>query len=333
VHQRTREPTLRTFLLSRRAVTLAAAAGGVALFAYALRRAGVDEIVDGVRRVGWGFVPILALAGARFLLRTQCWRLCMPARSRLSFRQAFAAFLAGDAVGNVTPLGMAASEPTKVLLTRHRLATRESVASLAVDNLVYAASVAAVVAVGVMVVLVTVPLPLQWREVAVGLLVGMAVAAVTALWLLGGTWSDSDRPRPRWRERLSSVRQSVLQFSAEHPGRLWIVFGLHLTFHAVAVLEVFLTLRWLLGDGSVSLGQAVVFEALNRVVTVLFKFVPFRVGVDEALSGAMAPLLSVQPAAGVTLALVRKARNVFWTGVGLLLIADPARGAPATDRP
>ena len=107
---------------------------------YAVRRAGVDEIVDGIRKVGWGLLPILALAGVRFLLRACAWRLCMPPHERLSLGQAFSAFLAGDAVGNVTPLGMVASEPTKVFLTRHRLATRESVASLAIDNLLYAAS-------------------------------------------------------------------------------------------------------------------------------------------------------------------------------------------------
>jgi len=318
---------------SRRVLAVAAALGGAALFYYALSRAGVDEIAAGVRRVGWGLLPILALAGARFMLRTQCWRLCMPPASRLRVPQAFAAFLAGDAVGNVTPLGMAASEPVKVFLTRHRLATRESVASLAVDNLVYAASVATVVALGVLVVLITVPLPFEWREAAIVALVGMMAGALIALRLLRGTWSEASGQRPPWRERLASLRQSVLQFSAGHPERLWGVFALHLTFHALAVFEVFLTLRWLLGDGSVTLGQAVVFEALNRVVTVLFKFVPFRVGVDEALSGALAPLLSVQPVAGVTLAVVRKARNLFWTGVGLLFIAYPVRGAPATDRP
>lgn len=314
-------------------ITVAAALGGVALFAYALHRAGVDEILDGVRRVGWGLLPILALAGARFLLRAQCWRLCMPPASRLSLRQAFVAFLAGDAVGNVTPLGMAASEPAKVLLTRHRLATREAVASLTVDNLVYAASVATVVALGVVVMLVTVPLPFAWRETAVIALAGLAVAAVVALWLLRGTWSDASGPRPPWRDRLASLRQSVLHFSAGHPGRLWTVYGLHLVFHSVAVLEVYLTLGWLHDGGSTTLGQAIVFEALNRVVTVLFKFVPFRVGVDEALSGALAPVLSVLPAAGVTLAVLRKARNLFWTGVGLLFIASPGQGAPATDRP
>lgn len=319
--------------VQRRAISVVAALAGFALFAFALRRAGVSEILDGIRRVGWGLLPILGLAGLRFVLRGQCWRLCMAPASRLPFPQAFAAFLAGDAIGNLTPLGMAASEPTKVFLTRHHLATRDSVTSLAVDNLVYAASVIAVVSLGVAIVLVTVPLPFAWQEAAVAGLVAMVVAAAVAARLLRGTWSESSGQRPAWRERLASLRRSVLQSSVVRPRQLWIVFAIHMAFHALAVFEVFLTMRWLLGDGSVTFGQAVIFEALNRAVTVLFKFVPFRVGVDELLSGELAAILSVQPAAGVTLAVVRKVRNLAWTAVGLLLIAVPAREAPATDRP
>jgi hypothetical protein len=104
------------------------------------------------------------------------------------------------------------------------------------------------------------------------------------------------------------------------------VFTLDLLYHAFAVLEVFLTLEWLLGDRSPTLAQAIVFEALNRVLTVAFKFVPFRVGVDEAFTGALAPVLTLNPAAGVTLAVVRKVRNLFWAGVGLIFVAThPAR--------
>src|SRR5262245_26973452 len=117
----------------RHTLTVAAALGGVALFGYAVQRAGVAEIVDGIRKVGWGLLPIIGLAGARFLVRALSWRLCMPPDKRLSLGQAFSAFLAADALGNVTPLGMAASEPTKVFLTRHRLATSEAIASLAID--------------------------------------------------------------------------------------------------------------------------------------------------------------------------------------------------------
>src|SRR6185295_18524629 len=96
---------------------------------------------------------------------------------------------------------------------------------------------------------------------------------------------------------------------------------LDLGFHALAVLEIYATLGWLLGDRSPTISQAIVFEALNRVVTVLFKFVPFRIGIDEVLSGELAPVLAVNPATGVALAVVRKVRNLFWAAVGLALVA------------
>src|SRR5213593_1437432 len=120
---------------SRKAIfTVAAAFAGAALFAYAVRRAGVAEILDSIQRIGWGLSVILALAGARFLVRAQCWRWCLPPGAAFPFHRALAAFLAGDALGNVTPLGLLASEPTKVILTRFHLPTREAVASLFLEN-------------------------------------------------------------------------------------------------------------------------------------------------------------------------------------------------------
>jgi len=297
------------------------ALGGLLLFAYAVRSVGYSPISDGITRVGWGLVPILALGGVRFALRTEAWRLCMRPAARLPFASALAAFLAGDAVGSVTPFGLAASEPTKAFLARHRLATADAVSSLATDNLVYAASALAMVGVGVAVLLATVPLPLQWREWGAAALILLAAAALAGLRLLRGTWSPEQGARPAWRERLAAVRQSVLRFSAANPGRLWQAFALGMAFHVLAVIEVFLTLGWIQPESAPTFSQSVVFEALNRVQMLAFKFVPFRVGVDEALSGALAPALAVPAAVGVTLAIVRKVRNLFWVAVGLVLMA------------
>lgn len=313
----------------RHLLTLAYTIGGAALFTYVVRRAGVAEIIDGVQRVGWGMAAILALAGLRFLVRAACWRLCMPADAPLTYSRAFSAFLAGDAVGSITPLGLLASEPTKVFLTRRHLATRDSLASLATENLIYGASILAMVAVAVGVVLATVPLPAGWRQAMAGALAAAFAAAFLLLRLLRGTWDDRRGLRPRWRARLAELRVAVVGFSAGHAGRLWRAFGLELVFHALGTIEVFLTLQWLLPDRAPTLAQAIVFEGLNRVTTVAFKFVPFRIGVDEALSGAVAPALAVAPAAGVALAVVRKVRNLAWSGVGLAIVAAHPSGAGA----
>jgi Lysylphosphatidylglycerol synthase TM region len=319
-------------------IAIAAALAGAALFAYAVRRAGVADIIEAIQRVGWGLVLILAVAGLRFLVRAECWRWCLPpavgsgfSRTAFPLRRAFAAFLAGDAVGNVTPLGLLASEPTKVLLTRHHLATRDAVASLAVENLVYAGSVMAMVGIGLVVLAVNVEMPRVWKVALIAALAALVAGGIVSLRAMRGTWDPSRGSRPRWRERLASVRDEAFRFSGGHPERLWGVFALDLFFHALAVLEVYVTLQWLLADRSPTLVQAIVFEALNRVITAAFKFVPFRVGIDEASAGALAPILSVNPAAGVALAVVRKVRNLFWAAIGLVLVAaHPAETTKVT---
>ena len=324
----------------QRAFSVVAALGGAALFAYAVERVGVAEIVEAIQRVGWGLVLILALAGIRFLIRAECWRWCLPptvesgvSRIAFPFRRAFAAFLAGDAVGNITPLGLFASEPTKVLLTRHHLATRESVASLAVENLVYAASVIAMIALGAAVLAASVQFAVQWDVVLGVVFVAVGAAGFVALRAMRGTWDSARGARPRWRESLASIRDEAVRFSGGHSERLWRVFALDLAFHALAVLEVYITLQWLLGEQSPTVAQAIVFEALNRVITAAFKFVPFRVGIDEASAGALAPVLSVNPVAGVALAVVRKVRNLFWAAIGLALVATHPASATTSYQP
>jgi hypothetical protein len=293
----------------RQAVLVAAGALlGAVLFAYAVDRVGVGALRDGVQRVGWGLVVILALGGARFAVRAQCWRWCLPPDVRLDFPHAFNAFLAGDAVGSVTPLGLLASEPTKVLLVRHHLATLDSVASLTIENILYGMSVIAMLAFGFTLLIATTAVPRAAWWIAVG---GVA-ASVAVSWLAIVTLRSP---------RFVRLRGELSRFAIDHPGRLAKVFSLQILFHVLAVAETLLTLQWLLGERSPTAVQAVVFETVNRFTTVAFKFVPFRIGVDEAASGGIAPLLAVTAAAGVALAVVRKVRMLFWSAVGLLLIA------------
>lgn len=318
----------------RHVVTAAAAVGGVALFVWAIEQAGVAEVLGGIRRVGWGLVPILVLAGTRFVARAEAWRACMPAARRLTHGRALAAFIAGDALGNVTPLGLFASEPTKAYLIRDDLATRDAVSSLALDNLVYAASIVVMLTAGAIAVVTGARLAIEWTHVVAVSAVTLLAAALLLPRLLRGTWRPADGPRPLWRERLAAGRESVRALVSDPSIRLGRAAAWNLGFHALAVLEIFLTLRWLLGSESPTLVQAMGFEAMNRFITVVAKFVPFRVGVDEASSGALAPILAVQVTTGVTLAVVRKVRVLVWSAAGLLIIAARRfRAASATGRP
>jgi hypothetical protein len=61
-------------------------------------------------------------------------------------------------------------------------------------------------------------------------------------------------------------------------------------------------------------------ESISRVVTIVFKLIPFLVGVDEAGAQFVSETMALGVGVGVTLAIIRKGRILFWTAVGLVLI-------------
>ena len=68
------------------------------------------------------------------------------------------------------------------------------------------------------------------------------------------------------------------------------------------------------------------------VINIVFKFIPFRLGVDEAGTGMLAKALGFTPAIGASLAIVRKARDLFWTAVGVALIVRRGLSLKNLDR-
>ncbi|HZI49196.1 MAG TPA: hypothetical protein VFD75_15485, partial [Pyrinomonadaceae bacterium] len=63
-----------------------------------------------------------------------------------------------------------------------------------------------------------------------------------------------------------------------------------------------------------------ILESVNRIITVAFKFIPMKMGVDEAGTGRVSKVLQFTMATGVTLAIVRKARDLFWAAAGMILL-------------
>jgi len=84
-------------------------------------------------------------------------------------------------------------------------------------------------------------------------------------------------------------------------------------------LEVFLTLKML--GFSPQWAQAYIIESLTKVINFAFAFVPGTIGVYEGGTEVILQKgLGFTPAAGLALALVRKAAIVCWTSIGLLVL-------------
>ncbi|HVG29325.1 MAG TPA: lysylphosphatidylglycerol synthase domain-containing protein [Pyrinomonadaceae bacterium] len=308
------------------------ALAGLLLFAYFVWKAGPALVWTQMRSLGWGFLFILLVSALRPLVRSLAWTRCFESTHALRWRDALGAYLVGDALGNLMPLGIVVSEPAKAAMARERVPLVAAAAALAVENLFYMLSVALFVFAGMAALLLSFPLPPRLRllsyatlgVIACVILFGYVVVRRRWRFLSGAVEFFAARGvgrgfAGRHGARFGAIEDRVYGFYARHGARFLPIMLLEACFHLAGVLEVFATLYFISGARTSWLA-AFVLESVNRVINVVFKFVPMRVGVDEAGTGMFTKALALGTTAGVTLAIVRKARVVAWTAVGVALL-------------
>lgn len=307
---------------------------GLLLFAYFVRKAGVSEIMVGIRRLGWGFLLILGISAIRQVARSLAWMRCFEAPYSLRFRDAFAARVMGDALGNIVPLAsVAVSEPSKAAFVTHRVPLVASLSALALENIFYSLSVAIFIFSGTLALLLSFPLKPALRYASFGtlaviiLIVPLGYIVIRKQWKflsgvlsllqrrnIGRNWMEKTIPRAR------TIEERIYGFYERNSNRLLPIMALELCFPLAGVLEIYTTLWFISGIVAPTLLTAFILESVNRVINIVFKFIPFRLGVDEAGTGMLAKALGFTQAIGAALAIVRKARDMFWTAIGVALM-------------
>lgn len=306
---------------------------GLLLFVYFVSRAGVGQILDGIQRLGAGFLLILAISSLRYIARAWAWTRCVEPPYRLPFRDAFAARVMGDALGNIIPfVSVAVSEPSKGVFVKEKVPLMVGLPALAIENIFYALSVSIFIFCGTATLLLSFPLPKALRYASIGALVATLVVVSLGYLLirrqtrfLSGALGFLGRKRiapkliTRVTPRAQLLEERVYGFYERNQGRFLSIFALDCCFHLAGTLEVYTTLSFI-SPVAPSLKQAFILESVNRIINVAFKFIPLRAGVDEGGTGQVSKVLGFARGIGETLAIVRKGRDIFWTATGVILI-------------
>ena len=302
------------------------ALAGLALLMIVVVRVGVAEIAADVRQAGWGLLLVVATGGLRFLLRALAWRLCLEPPARLSVRDAFAAVICGDTIGNVTPLGPLVGEPAKAALVRKRIPLAPAATALAIENVLYTLSAAAMIAAGMLTLLLRFELPAAVRGiglVSIAMTVGLFAVALMLLWRRPALVSRALGVTPglaKHADRVRVLEREIYTFASRHRGALPWLAAAEVGFHALGVAEAYLT-WWLVSGTAPDLLTAFVVETTYRLITVVFKFVPLRLGVDEAATAFLTgQILGMGARPGLSTAIVRKVRVLFWAVAGGLVL-------------
>jgi hypothetical protein len=190
---------------------------------------------------------------------------------------------------------------------------------------------AVVTALGITATLLLAPISAQWRVHALLLavvliaLVILAVVAVASRWQLMGNSARVVGRLPRLHNWISgkqpivdAAENNLLTFCHEAPSAFSASLILNLLWHALAVFEVYLILRFM--GARIPVIGAFMVEGLTKVVNLVGALSPGNLGTYEGGNMLIAKMFGVTGTTGLTLALCRRVRAVFWAGVGAICL-------------
>src|SRR5207249_8835958 len=167
-----------------------------------------------------------------------------------------------------------------------------------------------------------------WFLVIEAIVLGLFVLVQTR-GMLGWTWRLLERVgiRPaRVQGMLGRVDDSLGQFYRTAPGRLGLSIGFHFIAWLMGSVETWLILKFL--GSEVSLATATVIEAFGTAIKVATFLVPASLGVLEGGFLATFVALGLSPTTAISFSLVRRAREVAWIAIGLVVFAVMRPRAP-----
>ena len=306
---------------------------GIALFSYFVYSVGVREILAGIGRIGFGgFALIILIYFLRIACRATAWRLSVSEPYRLDFSDTLPAVIIGEALSSLIPLGVLISGTSKAIAVRNRVPLVVGLSSVATENLFYSLVTGLFVAFGAFAFLRNFELPGAWT-LTVDLLIFLVLfliffgfVMVIRQWHLLSSLCNWFYNRHIGRRILEDGRGQVRLFEdliygfyRQNPRRFLPILFFQIVFHALGITEVLFILSRI-SDALPSLYSAYLLESVSRVITIVFKLVPFLIGVDEAGAQFVAETLALGAGVGITLAIIRKGRILFWTAVGMILI-------------
>lgn len=307
--------------------------GGAALFIYFISQVGIYEILGGVKRVGFGgFLLIFFIYAVRLAMRSFAWSLSVEKPFQLNFKDAFQSVIIGEAMSSMIPLGIVVSGTTKAVVVRHKIPLVVGFSSLAVENLFYSLGTGVFIMLGAAELLANFDLAEYWYWISIFLLITILVLTITGFIMVIRQWHFASKTAEWFYERgyfrswletgradIKTFEDRIYGFYRHQPRRFLPILSLQTVFHLLGILEVWLILLFL-RDAYSDFFPAFLLESVSRVIIVVFKLVPFVLGVDEAAQQFITGTLKLGAEVGVTLAIVRKGVRISWAIIGILML-------------
>jgi uncharacterized protein (TIRG00374 family) len=301
---------------------------GVVFLGYLVWKVGSSNLLNQLRILGWGIIPLVLSEGFANLAHTAGWRHCLTPRARpVSLALLFRMAMAGFAINYVTPSASLAGEVTKASWLASRCNGTEATSSVFLDKLCLAVAHLICVIAGAVVVLPNSSLPMAFRALMLAgtLALGGGIVGFLLVQRYGKLgsfvgWLVSHKVGGRALEKLarnlSTIDQALRDFHRERPRELLFSISWHLVGHLTALAQVWLFFYVL--NQPVSLSGVVTAGFLGLWFDLLTFAVPLSLGALEGSRIVALQAIGSTALLGMTYGMAQRLAQLFWAGFGLL---------------
>ena len=317
----------------RRLMPLFAVAVGLAILGWLLHHAGLESVWERVKALGWASPLILVPYALVTLADALGWRytLSATARARIPFPSLTLSRMAGEAVNSLTPAAAVGGEPVKAYLLRPwHVRGAEALASVVISKTALVASQSLFTALGIAALL----LRLGRLRLALGWLIVLIV--VCLVFTLGLVWVQRRSPATAlWRTLHRLVPRAAFvarletgaaafdvrlrEFYRWEPHAFLLAASCHFVGWLIGVAEVVVIV--VLTGGAVTWLDAFIIETLSQPIRASALVIPASIGTQELGGVWLCTFLGMSEAEALTLWLLKRAREMFFDGIGLLYLA------------
>jgi putative membrane protein len=297
---------------------------GIALLIGLVLHAGVGDLMQVIGQAGFALLWLVPFHALPLLLDAYAWHLLLGKRASLVFLWWVATVR--EAVSRLLPVAGIGGEIVGIRLARWRVADASGVsASVIVEVMVTMAVQYAFSALGLVLIVASTHQADVLRTVGVALLLSLPLPVIAVVLVRrGGVFHAIER----WAGQLLGPSGSVLQgmdgrqLDADlgalmsRAGLLLRAFVWQLSGYLLGAVETWWALD-LLGH-PVSLAGALAIEGLTQAVRHAAFFVPAGVGVQDAAVVLLAQMFGVDREVGLSLALVKRMREILFGCTALL---------------
>jgi len=270
---------------------------------------------------------VIAAAGVGHCVKTWAWLLTLRREEhRVSFWRLFQLRLVSEAAGQFGVLGQLFGDGLRVTALGKEISVASRISSVTIDRGLFIVTGAVVTLAGIVAAPFRLAVSSAWRTYgslfALALL-GLLATAALALhrrWpiITGSARFAGKAGLGRWlqgrEQQIESAESKIFEYHRDAPGAFWASVSLNLVSHALAIFEVYLILR-ILGAG-ISPLDALILEALTKLVNVVGLFNPGNVGSYEGGNVLLAKLFGLSATTGLVVAVARRIRALFWAAAG-----------------